>query len=124
MHAFLNYALYFPYYLEPIIFLISGQLISGQEAARIGLVGSAVPADMLNKSVNNLLKQIASVPTNQLFMQKQMINHAVEQMGLFQTQRMATLLDGMARHTPEGVAFQKRAQEVGFKDLVSERDSY
>lgn len=44
-------------------------------------------------------------------------------MGLLNTQRLATLLDGMSRHTPEGVAFQTRAREVGFKQAVLERDS-
>jgi enoyl-CoA hydratase len=30
--------------------------------------------------------------------------------------------DGIARHTPEGYAFQQRAAEVGFKEAVRERD--
>jgi enoyl-CoA hydratase len=29
----------------------------------------------------------------------------------------------MARHTPEGVAFKKRCEEVGFQQAVVERDS-
>lgn len=37
--------------------------------------------------------------------------------------RIATLFDGIARHSPEGVAFKQRAEEVGFKMAVSERDS-
>jgi hypothetical protein len=53
----------------------------------------------------------------------QVINQAVESMGLLNTQRLATLFDGMSRHTPEGVAFQRRAKEVGFKQAVLERDS-
>lgn len=52
----------------------------------------------------------------------QVINQAVEAMGLLNTQRLATLFDGMSRHTPEGVAFQERAREVGFKQAVLERD--
>ncbi|OXA39066.1 hypothetical protein Fcan01_26120 [Folsomia candida] len=31
--------------------------------------------------------------------------------------------DGMSRHSPEGVAFQKRSAQVGFKQAVLERDS-
>lgn len=53
----------------------------------------------------------------------QVINQAVEAMGLFSTQRLATLFDGMSRHSPEGVAFQRRAQQVGFKQAVRERDN-
>jgi len=51
------------------------------------------------------------------------INQAVEAMGLLNTQRLATLFDGMSRHTPEGIAFQDRARQVGFKQAVMERDS-
>ncbi len=59
---------------------------------------------------------------NQLMMQKLMINQAYENMGLQTTQMFATLFDGIARHTPEGVAFKARAETVGFKQAVKERD--
>jgi len=32
-------------------------------------------------------------------------------------------MDGIARHTPEGVAFKHRCEEVGFKKAVFERDN-
>ena len=35
---------------------------------------------------------------------------------------LGTLLDGVARHTPEGYAFQRRAAEAGFRTAVRERD--
>ena len=35
---------------------------------------------------------------------------------------ISTLLDGMARHTREGYAFQQRAATVGFRQAVRERD--
>jgi len=35
----------------------------------------------------------------------------------------ATLFDGTARHSPEGMAFKRRAEKVGFKRAVQERDS-
>ena len=51
------------------------------------------------------------------------INQAYENMGLSSSQTIATLFDGIARHSPEGVNFKKRAEEVGFKQAVEERDS-
>ncbi|MFQ5827819.1 MAG: hypothetical protein ACE5JD_01495 [Candidatus Methylomirabilia bacterium] len=36
---------------------------------------------------------------------------------------IANLFDGIARHTPEGFAFKARAERVGFKQAVKERDS-
>jgi enoyl-CoA hydratase len=55
-------------------------------------------------------------------MQKLMVNQAYDNMGLASTQMMATLFDGIARHSPEGLWFKARAEEVGFKRAVEERD--
>jgi enoyl-CoA hydratase len=44
-------------------------------------------------------------------------------MGLASTQMLATLFDGITRHSPEGVWFKERAREAGFKQAVAERDS-
>ncbi|XP_013386560.1 probable enoyl-CoA hydratase, mitochondrial [Lingula anatina] len=102
--------------------LFTGDLINGVEAEKIGLVGKSVQADKLDDTVNNFVDRIKSVPTNQLFFQKQVINQAVEQMGLFASQRLASVFDGMTRHSPEGAAFQERTNQVGFKQAVKERD--
>ena len=103
--------------------LLTGDLISGTEASRIGLVSQAVPLEDLDDTVNDLAVRIASVPKNQLMMQKLMVNQAYDNMGLSTTQMMATFFDGIARHTPEGVAFKARAEEAGFKQAIQERDS-
>ena len=63
------------------------------------------------------------MPKNQLMMMKMMVNQAYENMGLSSTQSIATLFDGNARYSPEGIRFKQRAEEVGFKQTVSERDS-
>jgi enoyl-CoA hydratase len=102
--------------------LLTGDLISGAEAMRIGLVSEAVPAAELDKAVERLASRMAGIPKNQLMMQKLMVNQAYENMGLATTQMLATLFDGITRHTPEGVAFKARAEEVGFKQAVLERD--
>jgi enoyl-CoA hydratase len=38
------------------------------------------------------------------------------------TQVLGALFDGITRHTAEGYAFQQRAEQVGFKQAVRERD--
>jgi len=103
--------------------LYTGQILSGTEAARIDLIGESVPEQELDQAVDKFIERMINVPTNQLFFQKQVVNQAVEQMGLAATQRLATVFDGLTRHTPEGIAFQQRAFEVGFKQAVRERDS-
>lgn len=69
-----------------------------------------------------LAARMASVPINQLAMQKLVINQASEQTGMMQTQRLATIFDGITRHSPEGINFKTRAEAVGWKQAVTERD--
>ena len=103
--------------------LLTGDLIDGREARRIGLVVDAVPEDRLDQRVAELANRIKGIPRNQLMMNQMMVNQALENMGLTGTQMLATLFDGMARHSPEGLWFKQRAEEVGFGQAVQERDS-
>lgn len=103
--------------------LLTGDLVNGIDAARMGLVAEAVPAATLDRRVEELAARMAGVPKNQLMMQKLMINQAYENMGMAGTQMIATLFDGITRHSPEGVVFKHRAEEVGFQQAVKERDS-
>ena len=103
--------------------LFTGDLVSGKEAAAMGLVLESVPLAELDERVSALAERMAGVPKNQLMMQKMMINQAYDNMGLNNTQMFATLFDGITRHSPEGVWFKARAEEVGFKQAVVERDS-
>lgn len=102
--------------------LFTGDKISGREAADIGLVLKAVPAGDLDDTVEDLAARMATVPVNQLAMQKLVINQAIEATGLMQTQRLATIFDGITRHSPEGLHFKDRAEQVGWKQAVAERD--
>ncbi|UWQ42118.1 crotonase/enoyl-CoA hydratase family protein [Leisingera aquaemixtae] len=102
--------------------LFTGDRISGREAAEMGLVLQAVPAEQLDDAVEEMAARMATVPINQLAMQKLVINQAIEQTGLMQTQRLATVFDGISRHSPEGLNFKARAEEAGWKQAVQERD--
>ncbi len=103
--------------------LFTGDKITGREAAEMGLVLEAVPPADLDARVETLAARMATVPINQLAMQKLVINQAIEQTGLMQTQRLATIFDGITRHSPEGLNFKSRSETVGWKQAVQERDS-
>ena len=103
--------------------LLTGDLVDGREAKEMGLVLDAVPFDQLESRVMELAKRIGSVPKNQLMMQKMMINQSLDNMGLASTQMTATIFDGITRHSPEGIGFKERAEDVGFLQAVKERDS-
>ncbi len=103
--------------------LLTGDLVTGTEARDMGLVLDAVPEPELDAAVDRLAGRIEGIPRNQLMMQKLTINQAYENMGLANTQMIATLFDGITRHSPEGLWFKQRAEEVGFHEAVKERDS-
>ncbi len=103
--------------------LLTGDTIDGKQAAAWGLVLESVPPDRLDVRVAELAERIGSVPTNQLAMQKLMINQAYDNMGLQGTQILATLFDGITRHSPEGRWFQQLAATHGFHEAVAWRDS-
>lgn len=103
--------------------LLTGDLIDGRRAAEWGLALEAVPEAELDVRVEELADRIASVPTNQLVMQKLMVNQAYDNMGLEGAQILATVFDGIARHTPEARAFEELARREGFHAAVEWRDS-
>jgi enoyl-CoA hydratase len=103
--------------------LFTGDCLSGKEAVEWGLGVEAPPADKLNERFESLLERIARMPVNQLVMMKLLVNQQMMAQGLHATQLLGTVFDGVARHTPEGYAFQMRAAEVGFKKAVASATS-
>ncbi|MBW0116651.1 crotonase/enoyl-CoA hydratase family protein [Pseudonocardia abyssalis] len=103
--------------------LLTGDKIDGRTAVDWGLVIDAVPAADLDSAVEALADRIAGSPINQLVMQKMMVNQAYDNMGLHSTQVIATLFDGITRHSPEGRWFQDFSAEHGFAEAVDWRDS-
>jgi enoyl-CoA hydratase len=103
--------------------MLTGQPLDGREAERLGLVSRAVPADRLAQEVEQFAEKLATTPTNQLVMTKLLVNQAYENMGLRTTQILGTFLDGIARHTPEGLAWRDLARREGFREAVRRRDA-
>lgn len=102
--------------------LFTGDCLSGTEAVAWGLATECAPASELDARFESLLSRIARVPINQLVMMKLLVNQTIYAQGLQATQILGTVFDGIARHTPEGYAFQQRAAQAGFKAAVLERD--
>jgi enoyl-CoA hydratase len=102
--------------------LLTGDSLTGAEAAEWGLATEAVAATRLDERFEWLLERVARMPINQLVMMKLLVNQTVESQGLRQSQTLGTFFDGIARHTEEGHAFVRRAAESGFREAVRERD--
>jgi enoyl-CoA hydratase len=102
--------------------LLTGDSISGSEALEWGLATEAAPPAEVDGRFESLLERVARLPANQLVMHKLLVNQALHAQGLHATQVLGTLFDGVARHTPEGYAFARRAGEAGWREAVRERD--
>jgi enoyl-CoA hydratase len=103
--------------------MLTGESLTGMEAARVGLASRAVPAERLADEVDAFARKLATIPLNQLVMSKLLVNQAYENMGLRTTQVMGTFFDGIARHTPEGIAWRDMAMKDGFREAVRRRDA-
>jgi len=102
--------------------LLTGDSLTGAEAAEWGLATESAPAAELDARFERLLERVARMPINQLVMMKLLVNGTVHAQGLAQSQVLGTFFDGIARHTEEGHAFVRRATEAGFREAVRERD--
>jgi len=101
--------------------LLTGDPMDGRLAAEWGFAIASHPGEQLDLAAMRLCQRIALVPAAQLRMMKLLVNTAVEQMGLFTTQTLGTLLDGSARHGPQGTGFSSRAR-ADLAGTLSARD--
>jgi enoyl-CoA hydratase len=102
--------------------LLTGDSLTGAEAAEWGLATEAAPVAQLDERFERLLARVARMPINQLVMMKLLVNQSIHAQGLAQSQVLGTFFDAIARHTEEGHAFVRRATESGFREAVRERD--
>ena len=103
-------------------YLFTGDEIPARKAAEIGLVLEVVADDALETHAMALARRMARLPVSQLVMLKLLANQTVENMGFASSRLLGTLFDGVARHTQEGRDFVRRAEAVGFRQAVRERD--
>lgn len=103
--------------------LLTGDTLTGREAAEWGLAIEAPSAEELDVRTEALVQRIAAMPLNQLMMVKLALNSALLAQGVQNSQMISTVFDGISRHTREGYGFQQRAAEAGFRQAVRERDA-
>jgi enoyl-CoA hydratase len=104
-------------------YLFTGDELTATEAAEAGLILECVPDDELDGHTSALAQRMALLPLNQLQMMKWMLNDVARHQYQPDTSRLlGFIFDGVARHTQEGLDFVARAQEVGWREAVRERD--
>ncbi|MGD9021529.1 MAG: crotonase/enoyl-CoA hydratase family protein [Lysobacterales bacterium] len=104
-------------------YALTGEWVSGEEAARIELINESVPLEDLDQTVQALAEKLAQIPLTQLMAMKLIVNQAYDNMGLQSTQTLGPILDGIMRNTPEGREFVHVARDHGVKEAVTRRDA-
>jgi len=103
--------------------LLTGDTISGAQAAAIGLALEAVPADELDDHVLALAEHIATIGHDLLVHNKRIVNLGVELMGRSTMQVLAGIHDALAHNAPEAIEFSRSIREKGVRGAVDERDA-
>lgn len=104
-------------------YLFTGDELTGREAAEAGMILECVPDDQLHERAVALCRRMALLPLNQLQMMKWLLNDIARHQYHPDTSRLlGFIFDGVARHTQEGLDFVGRAQQVGWREAVRERD--
>jgi enoyl-CoA hydratase len=103
-------------------FLLTGDQVSGVEAARIGLVLKAVPFERLEAEVEGIAYRMCRIDSGVLAANKRIVNIALEMMGARTIQRMAAEMDSRARQAPGVKEFYRIAAEKGMKAALAWRD--
>jgi len=104
--------------------LMTGDWISGRDAARIGLVMDSVPAEELQAATDELARRVALVDAELLAAHKRVVNLSLELAGARTMQRLAAELDARAHLSrgPRRSQFRADMAEQGLKTALKNRD--
>ena len=105
--------------------LLTGKLIDGKEAERIGLVNKAVPADRLDEETKKLAKAMTLLPRDGIAIGKASIHLAYDALGL-----SSSFSQGYVEHTlatnirfePGEFNFLKARRDMGVREAIKARD--
>ena len=104
--------------------LATGDMLWGRDAAKLGLVLDAVPAEKLEEAVMSLAKRMSFVDVEMLSAHKRVVNLAMEVMGANTMQRLALEMDARSHLAsgPMRTAFKRDVAEHGLKQALKNRD--
>ena len=101
---------------------LTGEPLTGKEAAEVELINESVPFARLEARVAEIAAKLAIIPFSQLQAQKLIVNQAYENMGMASTQTLGVILDGLMRNTSEALEFIDVAATEGVRAVVERRD--
>jgi len=103
--------------------MVTGNSISGVEAARLGWANAAYPADELEAAVLEVAERITKIPPELVQLNKRLVHRQMDIMGLRAGIRNGTELCALGTHTEAMRVFTENIRTMGLTAALSERDS-
>lgn len=102
--------------------LLTGDTLSGMDAAKVGLVLKSVPHELLEAEVQGLMRRLGKIDNDLLSANKRIVNIGLELLGARTLQRLAAEND-VRLHTAEvSHRFRALAREKGLKAALAARN--
>ena len=102
--------------------LLTGDSMSGTEAAAAGFANRAHPADELDAAVLAVAERVAKVPPDLLALNKRAAHRAMEAMGIRTGMRATADIQAMGFHQRSSREYMRSFAEKGVTAALSERD--
>jgi enoyl-CoA hydratase len=105
--------------------MLTGDALSGREAAEKGWATRAFPLEQLEAEVLSVAERVAKLPTELAAINKRSVHRAMEAMGMRAAIRAGTELQALAFQTEPSKAYMTRFRRDGasVSSLLSERDA-
>lgn len=98
--------------------IFTGAVVSGAEAADMGMINRAVPADDLDDEVDELLADILEIDRDMLYFAKRMVNDVYENMGMSSMIRTGIAYDEFGHLGQSRSRFKKIVDEEGLEAAI------
>ncbi len=102
--------------------MLTGDSITGIEAAQFGFANRAFPADRLEEEVLNIARRVAKIPRDLQALNKRVVHRAMEIAGARAAIRSATEIQALCFHQPTAREYLPKLRK-GVKEALDERDS-
>lgn len=101
--------------------MLTGDAISGSEAAKIGFANRAYPAESLEEAVQDIAERVAKIPSDLQQLNKRSVHRAMEMMGMRTALRAGTEIQAMGFHQRSSREYMKSFAE-GVTKALDARD--
>jgi enoyl-CoA hydratase len=103
--------------------MLTGDSISGTEAAQMGFANRAFPAAALAEEVLRIASRVAKIPRELQALNKRVVHRAMEAMGARTAIRSATEIQSLCFHQPSTREYYARIGSEGVKSALNDRDA-